>query len=171
MVLGSDGSDKRSQMGRIGWFLILLSVAGCRVEAPPPSVPAGQDIHLPPDTTIVRGIVPRRTTLDVMLRGHGVADGAIADIVAAVRTVFDPRRLRSLQPFSLERTFEGALRVFEYRSMRTDFFESRLPRSAPSRSAPRCCRSPRRWSMPLPPVASTHRRHRLCSQWRPQASE
>ena len=30
------------------------------------------------------------------------------------RAVFDPRRLRSLQPFSLERTLEGTLRFFEY---------------------------------------------------------
>jgi hypothetical protein len=28
--------------------------------------------------------------------------------------VFDPRRLRSLQPFLLERTLDGALRLFEY---------------------------------------------------------
>jgi hypothetical protein len=31
-----------------------------------------------------------------------------------VKTVFDPRRLRSLQPFSLEQSLDGALRLFEY---------------------------------------------------------
>ncbi len=63
---------------------------------------------------MVSGLVPHRTTLDLMLRGHGVADDAVAGVVAAAATVFDPRRLRSLQPFVMVRTLEGALRVFEY---------------------------------------------------------
>jgi murein DD-endopeptidase MepM/ murein hydrolase activator NlpD len=73
-----------------------------------------RDIRLVPDTTVISGLVPRDATLDTMLRGHGVAADAAQAIVDAARTVFDPRRLRSLQPFSLERTVDGALRYFEY---------------------------------------------------------
>jgi murein DD-endopeptidase MepM/ murein hydrolase activator NlpD len=72
------------------------------------------DITLLPDTTLIRGVVPSRTTLDGMLRTHGVAADAVDRVVSAARGVFDPRRLRSSQPFSLERTVEGALRLFEY---------------------------------------------------------
>ena len=73
-----------------------------------------RDIALVPDTTRIRGLIPQRTTLDTLLRGHGVADDAAVGVVQAAAHVFDPRRLRSLQPFSLERTLEGALRLFEY---------------------------------------------------------
>ena len=38
----------------------------------------------------------------------------MGDVITAARTVFDPRRLRAAQPFSLERTLDGALRLFEY---------------------------------------------------------
>ena len=73
-----------------------------------------RDIVLVPDTTRVKGLIPQSTTLDTLLRGHGVADQAAVGVVRAAGRVFDPRRLRSLQPFSLERTLEGALSLFEY---------------------------------------------------------
>jgi murein DD-endopeptidase MepM/ murein hydrolase activator NlpD len=58
--------------------------------------------------------VPRSTTLETLLRGHGVADDAAVSVVDAAQKVFDLRRLRALQPFSIERTLEGTLRFFEY---------------------------------------------------------
>jgi murein DD-endopeptidase MepM/ murein hydrolase activator NlpD len=73
-----------------------------------------RDITLVPDSTLVRGLIPQQATLDKLLRGHGVADDAAVAVVAAADRVFDLRRLRSLRPFSLERTVEGALRLFEY---------------------------------------------------------
>jgi hypothetical protein len=39
--------------------------------------------------------------------------------------VFDPRRLRSLQPFSLEQSLDGALRLFEYEIDATSFLRVR----------------------------------------------
>ena len=63
---------------------------------------------------LVSGLVPRSTTLDALLRGHGVADEAALGVVNAAREVFDPRRLRALQPFSIERTLEGTIRFFQY---------------------------------------------------------
>ena len=49
-----------------------------------------------------------------MLRESGLAADAVPAAIEAARAVFDPRRLRSSQPFMLERTLEGALRHFEY---------------------------------------------------------
>jgi len=49
-----------------------------------------------------------------MLLEHGFQAAAVHTIIDAVKTVFDPRRLRSLQPFSLEQSLDGALRLFEY---------------------------------------------------------
>src|SRR6185503_17426894 len=93
----------------------LLVLAGCADEdAPPPPRVSGADVYLRPDTTAIRGIVPNRSTMDSMLRAHGLDASAVEEVVAAARAVFDPRRLRSLQPFLLERTLDGALRLFEY---------------------------------------------------------
>jgi murein DD-endopeptidase MepM/ murein hydrolase activator NlpD len=103
-------------------FLLLVSAA-CAEDGGPLRVPAppktaglgpGADVFLRPDTTEVRGVVAERSTMGSMLRGHGLTSAAVEDVVAAARVVFDPRRLRSLQPFLLERTLDGALRLFEY---------------------------------------------------------
>jgi murein DD-endopeptidase MepM/ murein hydrolase activator NlpD len=93
--------------------LAFLFLAACADEAPPPTV-SGADVHLKSDTTEIRGVVANRTTMDAMLRSHGLAAGVVEDVIAAARSVFDPRKLRSLQPFLLERTLDGALRLFEY---------------------------------------------------------
>jgi murein DD-endopeptidase MepM/ murein hydrolase activator NlpD len=63
---------------------------------------------------VVRDLVPRAATLDALLRNHGVDGAAARGVIEAVAGVFDPRQLRSLQPFVIERTVEGALRLFEY---------------------------------------------------------
>jgi murein DD-endopeptidase MepM/ murein hydrolase activator NlpD len=101
--------------------LVVTTLTGCSAEpagdaVAPPAVRSSdlRDIVLTPDTTLISGLVPRSTTLDTLLRGHGVADDAAVGVVNAARKVFDPRRLRALQPFSLERTVEGTLRFFQY---------------------------------------------------------
>jgi murein DD-endopeptidase MepM/ murein hydrolase activator NlpD len=103
-------------------ILSLVSLAGCTDDdaTPPPRVSAA-DIYLRPDTTEIRGVVPNRSTMDSMLRQHGLAAAAVNEVISAARAVFDPRRLRSLQPFLLERTVDGALRLFEY-EIDTDSF-------------------------------------------------
>jgi murein DD-endopeptidase MepM/ murein hydrolase activator NlpD len=93
--------------------LSLISLTGCADDDPPPRV-SGSDVYLRSDTTEIRGVVSKRSTLDSMLRAHGVAASTVDEVVAAARAVFDPRRLRSLQPFLLERTTDGVLRLFEY---------------------------------------------------------
>ena len=59
---------------------------------------------------------------------QGLAGDAVQRVVEAAQTVFDPRRLRSAQPFSLERTLEGALRFFEY-EIDPDWFLRVIPGS------------------------------------------
>jgi murein DD-endopeptidase MepM/ murein hydrolase activator NlpD len=88
-----------------------IGSAGC---ADPPDANPARDISLTPDTTVVRGLVANAATLETMLRDHGLAVEAVVAAIEAARAVFDPRRLRSAQPFMLERTLEGALRRFEY---------------------------------------------------------
>src|SRR5215510_12039491 len=115
--------------------LMALALAGCNAEpagdrdAPEPLSSELRDIVLKPDTKLISGLVPQSTTLDTLLRGHGVADDAAVSVVNAARTVFDPRRLRALQPFSLERTVEGTLRFFQY-----EIDNDRFLRVAPSPS-------------------------------------
>ena len=94
---------------------VSLASAACSSEsAVAPASHPQRDVVLRSDTMLVRGVVPRDTTLDGMLRAHGLAGDAVERVIAAARTVFDPRRLRTAQPFSLERTLEGAIRLFEY---------------------------------------------------------
>src|SRR5215217_1670092 len=94
--------------------LSLVILSGCADEDTPPPRRSGADVYLSADTTAIRGIVADRSTIDSLLRAQGLGAAAVEEVVAAARAVFDPRRLRSLQPFLLERTVDGALRLFEY---------------------------------------------------------
>ena len=101
-------------------FVLLLPVVGAsacmREDASEPAQRSynAADIHLPREVMMVRDFVPRSTTLYGLLAGHGVDTEGVGRVVEAVRSVFDPRRLRTSQPFQLERTVRGALRLFEY---------------------------------------------------------
>ena len=97
---------------------VALGLSACGGHAPAgadvaPSSPRA-DLVLVPETTLVRGVVPPNTTLNAMLRAQGLADDVVTRVIAAARTVFDPRRLQSLHPFSLDKTMAGAVRTFEY---------------------------------------------------------
>jgi murein DD-endopeptidase MepM/ murein hydrolase activator NlpD len=81
---------------------------------PAPAKSAGADIALAAETIVVRNVVPRNTTLDGLLREHGFEGDTVGRVVSAMTDVFDPRKLRSLQPFLIERSTVGALRLFEY---------------------------------------------------------
>ena len=59
-------------------------------------------------------VVPRHTTLEKLLGNHGLAAATVQRLIAASRAVFDPRRLRAMQPFEIERTFDGRFRRFDY---------------------------------------------------------
>ena len=98
---------------------LILSAWAARREGAPPTEAARTnatraDIFLTPDTELIRGLVPRNTTLETLLRMHGLASDSAHRLIEAVRGAFDPRRLRASQPFVLERTLDGDVRRFEY---------------------------------------------------------
>ena len=96
-------------------------VAGCQIVAPacrrtavaPPPVPR-RDIPLAAETRTVDGRVPRAATLDALLRQLGVRTDLVPSIVSQTRTVFDPRKLRSGNPYRFVTALDGTLRSFEY---------------------------------------------------------
>src|SRR5919106_292470 len=74
-----------------------IVLAGCASE-PPPSRAASRraaDITLNRDTELIRGLVPRHTTLDALLRANGVAAATVVRVIEAARSAFEPRRLRA----------------------------------------------------------------------------
>lgn len=95
-------------------WLAAVCAGACGADTPAAPAPAGADIVLTPDTTLVRGRVPANTTLDGLLRAEGLAADVVSSAVDAIQAVFDPRRLRASQPFVLLRTPDGRLREFEY---------------------------------------------------------
>ncbi len=109
-------------MGRTAILLtVVVFLQGCESASPPPAQVTRPDIHLAPDTKVSTGVVPRDSTLEAMLLEQGLQTEVVHTVIDAVRTVFDPRRLRSLQPFSLEQSLDGALRLFEYEIDATSF--------------------------------------------------
>ncbi len=124
--------------------LCLVCVNACAEDAPPPRV-QGADVHLAPDTTEIRGLVADDSTMDSMLRVNGLSASVVQEVIAAARAVFDPRKLRTRQPFLLERTLDGALRLFEYRDRRRLVPPDCARRLIlPTARARKCCRYPRR---------------------------
>ena len=113
-------------MGRTAILLTLVVLLqGCESTSPPPPHVTRPDINLAPDTKVSRGVVPRDSTLEAMLIEQGLQTEVVHNVIDAVKTVFDPRRLRSLQPFSLEQSLDGALRLFEYELDATSFLRVR----------------------------------------------
>jgi len=102
-------------MGRfICALAAVTALAACGGSADPPPRPAGADLVLSPDFTVFAGEVPADSTLEVLLSDQGLDTALVHEVIAAARTVFDPRRLRSAQPFTLEQALDGTLRLFEY---------------------------------------------------------
>lgn len=103
--------------------LPVLSACHSDVEAPPPAAGtrASSDIRLEREIDVVSGHVPRRATLDSLLRAHRIGDTVAPLIVEAARTVFDPRRLRAGQPYEIVLTLQGLFRRFQYEIDRDRF--------------------------------------------------
>ena len=79
------------------------------------TVASARDIPLPADTTVIEDRVPVHATLDGLLRGHRIDEDAARLVVAAARTAFNPRALRTGQPYKLVTSLGGRFRSFEYR--------------------------------------------------------
>jgi len=93
--------------------LAVLAAACARV-APPLQRERRPDIELRPETVTIEARVPRYATLDRLLREQQLSAPIVEAAIAAARSVFDLRQLRSDRPYRLVRTFDGALRQFEY---------------------------------------------------------
>jgi murein DD-endopeptidase MepM/ murein hydrolase activator NlpD len=101
--------------------IVAVFLASCGSSASAPPSRPGHDILLPSESRLVTGVVPPNTTLSGILSDQGLDSSVIARIVDSAREVFDPRRLRPEQPFTLTRTLAGALRAFEYEIDNTSF--------------------------------------------------
>lgn len=110
--------------------VVCLLLCGCTAGKPPASSASrDRDVPLPIDSVTIHGEVPRNSNLATMLSTQGLATDAVRHVVMAARSVFDPRRLRASQPFSIERSLEGTLRLFEY-EIDPDWFLRIMPASA-----------------------------------------
>jgi len=113
-------------MGRATFILACVALlAACSGSDTPPETAGRPDVYLAPDSTFVSERVPRDSTLESMLRDQGLGPDVVQQVITATRTVFDPRRLRSQQPFSLEQSLDGALRLFEYEIDADSFLQVR----------------------------------------------
>ena len=88
--------------------------AGVTEAPPPPPTSSATDIFLAPDVRVIEQLVPRRATLAGLLDDHQFAGPVAAQLIDAVRVVFDPRRLRVGNPYRLVVAASGAFRRFEY---------------------------------------------------------
>src|SRR5712691_8766221 len=70
------------------------------------------DIPLAADIVVVSARVAAGATLASILRVQHVAASDAAAVVARAASVFDLRRVRAAQPYTLVRTVGGALRRF-----------------------------------------------------------
>jgi murein DD-endopeptidase MepM/ murein hydrolase activator NlpD len=71
-------------------------------------------MNLPRETETIESTVPRRATLDSLLRASQLQERLVVQAVSVVRGVFDPRLLRADRPYRLVRSLDGLLREFEY---------------------------------------------------------
>ncbi len=95
--------------------LWLVSVA-CGFEEPPlpAPTPVGPDVFLTPDIRVVENRIPRNSTLASLLASHDMPGDVAYAFVEAIRPVFDPRRLKSGNPYKLVYGKDGRFRRFEY---------------------------------------------------------
>jgi len=97
--------------------------------------PERQDVLLPRDVDVIQATVPRNATLQSLLKGHKASSDFADSIVGAVRSQFDPRRLKANQPYSLTTTLDGLFREFRY-TLDADKFLRVALREGASAAAP-----------------------------------
>jgi murein DD-endopeptidase MepM/ murein hydrolase activator NlpD len=98
----------------IGACAVSARVASSDARDIPGRPGAPRDLALPADFTVMSANVPKGATLATLLRAEDIAAPEVAEVVRQASTVFDPRKVRTAQPFRLERTARGAVKCFEY---------------------------------------------------------
>src|SRR2546421_42922 len=73
-----------------------------------------RDIPLAADIAVVSARVAAGATLGSILQAQHVAAADVSAVVARAASVFDLRKVRAAQPYTLARTAGGVLRRFEY---------------------------------------------------------
>lgn len=108
-------------LNRVALFVFTAGVcAGCgqQQDARPSELPlpraVARDIALAADTTMVSAKVAAGATLASILRTNEVVATDIASLVERVASVFDLRKVRAQQPYTLVKTAEGFVRRLEY---------------------------------------------------------
>jgi murein DD-endopeptidase MepM/ murein hydrolase activator NlpD len=93
-----------------------VTACGGRAAAPAAEIVRGRaaDVVLATESRIVSSRVMPGATLASMLRGSDVSTADVAGIVEQARALFDPRNVRSGQPYVIETRPDGSLRRFEY---------------------------------------------------------
>ena len=101
----------------LGPVLLALLAAACAQPSDATTTRASgsrPDIELAVDSVLIPGRVPAGATLGSLLVRHDLARDDVEGILAAIEGVFDPRRVRSGQPYRIERSYDGGVRFFEY---------------------------------------------------------
>ena len=84
------------------------------------------DIYLEPDSRVITGVVPRRSTLASLFTDHGLGSRLGARLIETIRPVFDPRRIRAGNQYSFVIADDGLLRRFEYHIDNDHFLQAVL---------------------------------------------
>jgi murein DD-endopeptidase MepM/ murein hydrolase activator NlpD len=91
-----------------------LWTVSCGMASEPAPRPVRPDVRLAVETETIDATVPRNATLDSLLRAQHLEQSLVVSVVGAARAVFDPRQIRSGQPYHLVRSLDGLLREFVY---------------------------------------------------------
>ena len=118
-----------------GLFCAMLA-AGCAGQsARPVGGQGGQDVLLLRELDILESTVPQHATLQGLLKGHKASSDLADSIVNAVRSQFDPRRLKANQSYRLTTSLDGLFREFRY-TMDADRFLRVALKAGATASAP-----------------------------------
>ena len=73
-----------------------------------------KDIVLPKERDTFAAVVPAHATFDGLLRAQHVDEATTQAVVSTLKTAFNPRALKTAQPYWLIRTLDGQFREFRY---------------------------------------------------------
>jgi len=92
----------------------LVACASPSASPDPSPSPASRDIARPAETQTIDLRVPPDATMETLFRGHHFSAETTAQLLQAVRSVFDPRNLRANQSYRVTLTLDGLFREFSY---------------------------------------------------------
>jgi murein DD-endopeptidase MepM/ murein hydrolase activator NlpD len=92
----------------------LIPAIGCQSTADDDARRLREDVRLVTEAITTQALVPRNATLESLLRQQQLTPELASSVTDAVRSVFDPRRLRANETYSVTRTLDGLFREFSY---------------------------------------------------------